>query len=160
MSKPYIDVDTARKKLEYYCAYQERCHQEVLQKLKQLGMQQQASDHIIAHLITHNFLNEERFAIAFARGKHRIKHWGKLRIERELKFREISKYTINKAIKLLDKEDYLTNFENLANHKWTSLTEQNLTKKKQKWSGFLIRKGYEYHLIYEKLEDLLLDKNE
>lgn len=160
MSKPYIDVDTARKKLEYYCAYQERCHQEVLQKLKQLGMQQQASDHIVTHLITHNFLNEERFAIAFARGKHRIKYWGKLRIERELKFRDISKYNINKAIKLLDQEDYLTNFENLANHKWTSITEQNLTKKKQKWSGFLIRKGYEYHLIYEKLEELLLDKNE
>lgn len=154
----YIDVETARKKLEQYCAYQERCHKEVVQKLRLLGMQQQASDHIIAHLIANNYLNEERFAVAFARGKHRIKNWGKIRIEQELKMREISKYNINKAIKLLDEEDYLENFEKAAVKKWIDIREKDLSKKKQKWTAYFLRKGFEYNLIYDKLNELLLHK--
>lgn len=157
-SENYIDVETARKKLEQYCAYQERCHKEVVQKLQSLGMQQQASDYIIAHLIAHNFLNEERFAIAFARGKHRIKNWGKIRIEQELKLREISKYNINKAIKLLDEEDYLENFEKVATKKWNDIREKEMSKKKQKWTAYFIRRGFEYNLIYEKLNELLSEE--
>lgn len=158
MSTPYIDVDTARKKLEYYCAYQERCHKEVLQKLKELGMQQQASDHIIAHLIAENYLNEERFSIAFARGKHRIKHWGKIRIERELKWREISAYNIKKALKLLNEEDYFSNFDTLSSKKWLEITEKDLRKKQQKWTAYWMRKGFENNLIYDKLNELIRDE--
>lgn len=157
-NKKYIDVETAQKKLEQYCAYQERCHKEVVQKLQSLGMQQQASDCIIAHLIAHNFLNEERFAIAFARGKHRIKNWGKIRIEQELKLREISKYNINKAIKLLEEEDYIDNFEKAAKKKWEQISENNLSKKKQKWTAYFIRRGFEYKLIYEKFNELLSEE--
>ena len=57
-------VEEMQKKLEHYCAYQERCHQEVIQKLRQLKMIPSAIDRIIGYLIEHNYLNETRFARA------------------------------------------------------------------------------------------------
>lgn len=121
-------------------------------------MQQQASDHIIAHLIAENYLNEERFSIAFARGKHRIKHWGKIRIERELKWREISAYNIKKALKLLNEEDYFSNFDTLSSKKWLEIREKDLRKKQQKWTAYWMRKGFENNLIYDKLNELIRDE--
>lgn len=121
-------------------------------------MQQQASDHIIAHLIAENYLNEERFSIAFARGKHRIKHWGKIRIERELKWREISTYNIKKALKLLNEEDYFSNFDTLSSKKWLEIREKDLRKKQQKWTAYWMRKGFENNLIYDKLNELIRDE--
>ncbi len=152
MHKTYT-VDEARRKLEQYCAYQERCHEEVLQKLKNLNMIPQASDIIITHLIEHNFLNEERFAKSFARGKHRIKHWGKERIIKELKFRNISRYNIDLALKELPEQEYLDHFYNLAQKQWENITETNLQKKKKKLFDFLMRKGYETNLIYNIIND-------
>ena len=84
-----LTVAEAQLKLEYYCSYQERCHQEVVQKLYDFGIKSNETAAIVVHLIQHNFLNEERFARSFARGKHRIKHWGKIRIVNELKQRQI-----------------------------------------------------------------------
>nr|WP_297309595.1 regulatory protein RecX [uncultured Flavobacterium sp.] len=152
MNTTGLTVEEAKRKLEYYCAYQERCHKEVVAKLKTLGMFQTAIDHIINHLLEHNFLNEERFAKAFARGKHKFKFWGKRRIEQELKFRDISAYNIKMALKEIE-EEYLTNFYTLADHKWETITETSLEKKKKKWIDFLIRKGYETNLIFDTLKN-------
>lgn len=154
MSKEYPTVNEAIQKLENYCAYQERCHEEVIQKLRSLKMTQEETDRIVVHLITDNFLNEERFACSFARGKHRIKHWGKIRIVRELQQRHISKYNIDKALKEIDVTEYFENFHNLAEKHWDLITEKNLLKKKKKWCDFLFRKGFESNLVYEKLQDL------
>lgn len=154
MSKEYPTVNEAIQKLENYCAYQERCHEEVIQKLRSLKMTQEETDRIVVHLITDNFLNEERFACSFARGKHRIKHWGKIRIVRELQQRHISKYNIDKALKEIDVAEYFENFHNLAEKHWDLITEKNLLKKKKKWCDFLFRKGFESNLVYEKLQDL------
>ncbi|THF48237.1 RecX family transcriptional regulator [Flavobacterium supellecticarium] len=150
----YFSIDDATKKLEYYCSYQERCHAEVVQKLQQMHMIPQAIDSIVVHLIENNFLNEERFARSFARGKHRIKKWGKLRIVNELKFRGISKYNIDSALKEFTTEEYLETFHTLADTTWNSIKESNLLKKKKKFCDFLIRKGYESNLIFEKCNDL------
>jgi len=150
----YFSIDDATKKLEYYCSYQERCHAEVVQKLQQLHMIPQAIDTIVVHLIENNFLNEERFARSFARGKHRIKKWGKLRIVNELKFRGISKYNIDSALKEFTTEEYFETFDTLADTTWNSIKESNLLKKKKKFCDFLIRKGYESNLIFEKCNDL------
>ena len=92
--KDFFTINEATKKLEHYCAYQDRCHEEVIQKLRSMKMDSDEIDAIIVHLIASNFLNESRFACSFARGKHRIKHWGKIRIVNELKFRKISQYNI------------------------------------------------------------------
>lgn len=153
----FYSVDEARKKLEHYCSYQDRCHQEVLQKLKSMNMIPQAADVIIAHLIEHNFLNEERFALNFARGKNRIKHWGKQRIVNELKARNISAYIINKAIDEIATDEYLDAFNVLAEKLWHTLKETNPLKKKRKVADNLLRKGFESSLVYEKIS-LLADK--
>jgi regulatory protein len=154
MYKSY-SVQEAQSKLEHYCSYQERCHEEVIQKLKSLNMIPQAADVIIAHLIEHNFLNEERFACSFARGKHRMKHWGKIRIVSELKARHITKYNIDKALKEITPEEYLYTFYQLADKQWAAINESNILRKKKKFTDFLMRKGFESNLIYEKLADLI-----
>lgn len=154
MSKDSPTPLEAQKKLEHYCAYQDRCHQEVSEKLRSLGMDTETSDRIIVYLINHNFLSEERFARSFARGKHRIKHWGKIRIVRELKARSISQYNINAALKEIDPDEYAGNFEALADRFWLGLQERNSLKKQKKTFDFLYRKGFETDLIQEKLNQL------
>lgn len=153
MYKSYT-VEEATKKLEYYCAYQERCHDEVIQKLKSYNMIPQAIDTIVVHLLDNNFLNEERFACSFARGKFRIKHWGKGRITNELKARNISKYNIDKALKEINADEYYTTFHLIADKQWENSTEVNIMKKKKKVMDYLLRKGYESNIVQEKLSDL------
>jgi regulatory protein len=99
-------VDEAQKALEHYCAYQERCHLEVQKKLQSMGMIPIAIGTIINRLIEDNYLNETRFAKAFARGKFKIKKWGKQRITRELKLRDISAYNIKVALQEISEADY------------------------------------------------------
>ena len=89
----------AIQKIEHYCAYQERCHDEVVSKLRTMKLSTNEIDEVIVHLINSNFLNESRYACSFARGKHRIKFWGRIRIVNELKFRNISQYNINFTLK-------------------------------------------------------------
>jgi regulatory protein len=146
------------RKLEFYCSYQERCHQEVVSKLYELKMTSDEIDVVVVHLIQNNFLNEERFACAFARGKHRIKFWGKIRIVNELKFRNISTYNINKALKEFTEGEYLETFEKLAEHHWETMRESNAVKKKKKFCDFLLRKGFESNLVYEKMKRLENDQ--
>lgn len=150
MYKSYT-VDEAKKKLEHYCSYQERCHDEVIQKLKGMNMIPEAIDAIIFHLIENNFLSEERFAASFARGKFRIKHWGRRRIIIELKARNISKYNIDLALRQIDPDEYIDVFNELANKQWSSVSEHNILKKKKKVADFLLRKGFESSLVMEKI---------
>ena len=152
-------VKEAIHKIEHFCAYQERCHDEVVQKLRTMKMDSNEIDEILAHLIQENYLNESRFACSFARGKHRIKFWGKVRIVNELKFRNISTYNINLALKEITAEEYDTNFNALAERNWHSIKESNGLKKRKKCCDFLLRKGYESNLVYEKVKELEAGKN-
>lgn len=154
MSKNTSTPLEIRGKLEHYCAYQDRCHQEVIAKLRNYGLTTNEADEIIAHLIAHNFLNEERFACSFARGKHRIKFWGKIRIVNELKFRNITQYNINTALKEITTEEYLDTFHNLADRLWESLRNEKGLRKNKKFCDYLLRKGFESQLVYEKYKDL------
>lgn len=144
----------AKLKLEYYCSYQERCHQEVVQKTSDLGMKSDETDAIVVHLIQHNFLNEERFARSFARGKHRIKLWGKNRIVNELKQRQITAPNIKCALTEITEEEYQDTFERLAERHWETIRETNVQKKKKKFCDYLLRKGWESNLVYGKLKEL------
>ena len=154
MDKKSFTLSEAIQKLEHYCAYQERCHQEVAQKLYSLGVYSDDADKIIVHLISHNYLNEERFAQAFARGKHRIKHWGRSRIINELKQRGISQYNITTALKEVSPDEYDETFNSTAQRHWESIHESDKMKKRKKFCDFLLRKGFESDLIYEKLKEL------
>jgi len=156
MNEPYksYTVEEAKRKLEHYCAYQDRCHEEVQQKLKSLNMIPQAADAIIVHLIEHNFLNEERFACSFARGKFRIKQWGRRRIVTELKARGISKYNIDKALKEINEDEYTEAFDALAQKQWDSMAGSTLLNKRKKLIDYLLRKGFENTMVFEKINFL------
>ena len=148
-------VDEALIKLENYCVYRERCHKEVEQKLYELRMIPEAKEKIIMHLLEHDYLNEERFAKAFTRGKFRIKKWGKQRIIRELKYKGISKYNIDSALKEISDVDYLNAFNELSEKIFNSITESNKNKKKRKLIDYLMYRGWESHLIYDKVNELI-----
>ena len=152
--KDFFTIKQATQKLEHYCAYQDRCHEEVIQKLRSMKMDQDEIDQIIVQLIADNFLNEERFACSYARGKHRIKHWGKIRIVNELKFRKISATLIKIALKEIDDSDYFEMFETLAEKQWETIHESNTMKKRKKFCDYFLRKGWETELIYQKVKEL------
>ncbi len=148
-------VNEALQKLQNYCAYQERCHSEVQQKLKDMNMIPEAIDQIIVSLINDNYLNETRFAQTFVRGKFRIKKWGKHRLTLELKKKGISKFNINKAIGEIEEDEYITVFNNLAKKRSLQIKETNKTKKKRKLADYLLYRGWESHLVYEKVNELV-----
>lgn len=148
-------LDQAQKELENYCVYQERCHQEVRQKLKSMKMIPQAIDQIIVHLLAHNFLNEERFAKTFVSGKFRIKKWGRRRLTLELKKKDISKFNINQALSEINEVEYIDTFNTLAKKRLQSIKESNALKKKKKLADYLLYRGWEPHLVYEKVNELI-----
>lgn len=148
-------VAQATKFMENFCAYQERCHKEVERKLYDLRMIPEAREKIMLHLLQHDFLNEERFSKAFARGKFSIKNWGRVRIVNELKFRNISPYNIKTALKEINEEDYLQTIQKVAEKKWTLIKEPNAYKKRSKLLTYLSSKGYESEFIYEVAKKLV-----
>ena len=143
-----------KHKLEYYCSYQDRCHKEVEQKLNSFTLITELKEKVIVHLIENNFINEERFAKSFARGKHNYKGWGKNRIVNELKFRNISSRIIETALKEIPEATYLENFHAQEEKNWEIIKEPKGQKRNKKFVDFLLRKGYETSLIYEKLNEL------
>ncbi len=152
--KKTFSVSEVKQKLEFFCSYQERCHQEVTSKLYDFSMTETERDEVLVHLIDQNFLNETRFACAFARGKHRMKSWGRIRIVNELKFRKISAFNIKIALKEFSEDEYFETFEKLSNHHWETIRETNKIKKNKKFCDFLFRKGFESDLVYAKMKEL------
>jgi regulatory protein len=152
--KEVYSIKEAIQKIEHFCAYQERCHEEVVSKLWSMKLNSAEIDEVIVHLIQENFLNESRFACSFARGKHRIKQWGKIRITNELKMRHINQTLINIALKEITPEEYAATFENLAERHWNSITENNALKKRKKFCDYMLRRGFESNLVYDKVKEL------
>ena len=150
--KRYISKEDALKKLENYCAYQDRCHSEVRTKLLDLGIYGDDLEEIIVALISENFLNEERFAKSFARGKFRIKHWGRIRIQQELKFRKISAYCIKKAMEEIPDEDYLDILTQVIIKKKNSLPETDPYKLKVKLIQYALSRGFEMPSIQKVID--------
>ncbi|MBZ9631089.1 RecX family transcriptional regulator [Salegentibacter sp. LM13S] len=138
-----------------FCAYRDRSHKEVEEKLREMNMIPAAQEQIIMELMQENFLNEERFARSFVRGKFRIKKWGKIKIEQELKFREISAPIIKIALTEIDQQKYIATLYELAEKRLRLLKEPNKFKKKRKLADFLLRKGYESSFVYETTNELL-----
>lgn len=157
MDKPVksYTVEEARRRLERYCAYQERCHQEVVRKLRGMRMIPAAIDDIVVHLINHDFLNESRFAAAFARSKFHQKKWGRQRIRRELEQRGISGFNLNAAMKKLDDTEYEETLHQLALKRLGQLKENHPLKRKRKLADYLLYRGWEKELVYQKVHELL-----
>ncbi len=146
-------------KIRQYCAYQERCHAEVRDKLYSFKLHKQDVEQILAQLIQENFLNEERFAIHFAGGKFRMKQWGKIKITHALKQKKISQYLINKALKQILESDYKRTLNKLAEQKLKSLkSTRNIFEKKKKIYDFLMQKGYEGNIISQAVDNITNSK--
>jgi len=147
--KKYISADEALRKLQSYCAYQERCQQEVKAKLIELGVYGDTVDIIMGQLIEDNFLNEERFAIMYAGGKFRVKQWGRVRIKQELKQRQISEYCIKKAMQEIPEDDYRKTLTLVLEKKKESSTENDIRLIRQKLISYGLQRGYEIALVTE-----------
>lgn len=157
MYKKQLTKEQALQKLKHYCAYQERCHAEVKDKLFQLGVWSREQNEIIAALIEENYLNEERFAIAYAGGKFRVKQWGRIRIKYELKQKQVSDYSIKKALKMIAEDDYMSTLEQLAEKKYASLKNEQYLVRRKKTMEHLSSKGFEPQLIQTVLKDIARD---
>ncbi|MEN9570140.1 MAG: hypothetical protein RL172_1371 [Bacteroidota bacterium] len=145
----------ALPKLMQYCAYQERCHTEVKEKLYSYGVYGLDADDIVSKLIEEDYLNEQRFAIQFAGGRFRLKQWGRVKIKYELKQKNVSEFCIRKALQSIDLDAYDATLQKLANQKITALkSEKNIFIKKRKLQDFLMQKGFETDYIRPLLQNL------
>jgi len=150
----WYSKEEALQKLQRYCAYQDRCHQEVRQKLWDMNVYPDWQEEIIVDLIEENFLNEERFARSFARGKFRIKKWGKRRIGQALKQKGVSAYCIQKGLSEIDPGAYQQALEGLLLKKAAATRAADDWAFRKALASFAIRKGYETGLVWETVKRL------
>ena len=148
MVKQYFSKEEALQKAKQYCAYLERCHSEVKDKLYSFGMNKKEVDELLSELISENYLNEERFAILYAGGKFRIKQWGKVKIKYSLKQKQVSEYCIKKALAGIDEKDYARTVQKIFDQKLKTLkAEKNIFVKKRKLQDHLLQKGFETSVV-------------
>jgi len=154
--KPAIkitDPHLALMKMQSWCAYQERCQQDARTKLYELGLWPEAVENIIVKLIEDNFLNEERFATAFARGKFTIKKWGRIKIKQELKQKRVGDYCLKKAMQQIDETEYMATLTKLIDSKRNLIKEKNPIKLNYKLMNYVLSKGYEKDLVFDILNN-------
>ena len=154
MLRKRIEPDQARPKIEQYCAYQERSHYEVREKLYSFGLHKAEVEELIGSLIEGNFLNEERFAVQFTGGHFRLKQWGKQKIRLGLQQKRVSEYNIRRALDTIDPETYRAALEKLAAKKWQTLKSgvMHHLERKALLTRYLIQKGYESPLVRNVVE--------
>lgn len=151
--KKILTKEEALQKLQRYCVYQDRCHQEVRTKLIELGVYGLDLENVITDLISDNFLNEERFARSYAGGKFRVKKWGRVRIVQELRRRRISAYCIKKGLTEIEDADYRFTLEKLLDKKKAVSRERNTFKRNGELAKYVINKGYEAHIVWEVIKE-------
>jgi len=152
--KKYHTQTEAILKAANFCAYQERCHQEVLDKLQEWGIYGDEAAELILFLIENNYLNEERFAKAFAGGKFRVKKWGRTKIKRELKLRQISDFCIGVGLKEIDPDDYLKTLQAVLQKQIDKSKIKHPMLLKQKVFQYAMQRGYESDIIQDVLKTL------
>ena len=147
------DPHLALLKMQSWCAYQERCQQDTRNKLYELGMWEEAVENIIVKLIEDNFLNEERFATSFARGKFTIKKWGRIKIKQELKQKRVGDYCLKKAMLQIDETEYIATLKKLMDNKRKLINEKSPIKLNYKLMNYALSKGYEKDLVFDVLNN-------
>ena len=157
LQRKRLTPDQAWQRARLYCSYQERSPVETKEKLYSFGLPGGAIERIISRLIEEDYLNEERYAAAFARGKFRMKQWGRIKIRYELKQKRISECCIKKAMEQIEEEDYLKTLEKLTGEKLEELRhEKNEFTRKKKVLDYLLQKGYERDIIFLCLKNSAL----
>jgi len=154
---PKYSDTVALQKLRKYCAYQERCHQEVKMKILSWNFPYRIADQLVVRLIEEDFLNEERFVKAFAGGKFRQKGWGKLKIVNALKQKGISPYLVNSSLKEIGGDDYQAKLQLLLKKKMPTLKKEKEWIMKQKLARFALSKGYESEMVWAVINSMIND---
>jgi regulatory protein len=154
LQRKLLTKEQALQKIKHYTAYQERSHNEVKEKLYSYALRKTDVEEIISTLISENYLNEERFAVQYASGKFRIKHWGRMKIKYELQQKRISSYCIKKAIAAIDEKEYLSTLKKLAEKKWLTLKGEQYLSRHAKTQTYLMQKGYESNLVQNIIAEL------
>lgn len=150
-----LTAQQAKQKIERYCAYQERSHQEVRNKLYSFGLYRDDVEEMLSGLVTDGYLNEERFAKAFAGGKFRMKKWGRNKIAHALEGKGVSQNCIRIGLEVIDDQEYLVTLRALLKNKASELEEDNIYVSRDHLSRFAIRKGYEPDLVWREVDVLL-----
>lgn len=149
------DPSGIRKKIYHYCAYQERCHQEVRNKLYSLGLSSHDVDEMITHLITEGYLNEERFAKLFAGGKFRQQKWGRIKIVQVLEGKGLTKNCIQSGLKEIDEDDYRKTIAELVEKKSQQVRQENLFVTRDQIARYVIQKGFEPDLVWTAVKEMI-----
>ena len=152
--KRVYDLKIAIERLKNYCALQDRCQWNVTQKMKEWGLLEMTQNHILEILIQEKYVDEERFAQSFCRGKFLIKKWGKVKITNELKKKKISDICIKKGLEEIDLTEYDLLLEDLLTKKNDTLRDKNHFTRKSKLARFLIQRGFEGNLVWDKIREL------
>ncbi|PTB97922.1 RecX family transcriptional regulator [Marivirga lumbricoides] len=155
--KKIYTIKEGKAKAAKYCALQERSQQQVRDKLYEWGLFGDEVEEVISYLITENFLNEERFAVAYASGHFRMKKWGKIKIKQGLEQKKISSYCIKKGLETIDSSEYFDTLEQLLSKKFSVLKDANLYVRKQKAVKYLLQKGFEADKVWEAMDELSLE---
>lgn len=151
ISRDPVNPEVMLEKMRKYCVYQERSHQEVRYKLVNIGARGDALEKIMGQLIEEGFLDEERFARAYARGKFRTKQWGKRKILQELERRNIGTYLQNKAMEEIDDDEYREVLLTILRKKQESISRFSQPEQKLRLFKFAFQRGFEADLIYESI---------
>lgn len=157
MNKQYVSREDALEKARKYCAYQDRSHQEVWEKLKTLNQSPDIAEDLITVLVEEGFLDEERFARSYARGKFKQNRWGREKIRQGLRGKGVQPRLVEEALTEIDETNYHQILEKLLQQKLKSLSGESLLKKKNKAARYLIGKGYEQNLVWQAIEEALDD---
>lgn len=147
------DENIALAKAQRYCAYQERSQQEVRDKMYEWGVAGRIIEIVISRLISENFLNEERFARQYAKGKFNQKHWGKIKIKQGLKLKQVPDVLIKKALLGIDMDDYLQVLQNILIKKSATLKEKDSYKRRYKLQQYAYSRGFESDVILDVLKN-------
>lgn len=150
MEKKSFTFDEIKLKLVNYCVYQDRCHAEVEQKMKEFLLIDEAKEEILLYLMKENYLNEERFTRSYIRGKFYIKHWGRNKIKINLKQKQISEKLINKCFDEIDEDDYRKTIRKIYEDYYSKQSKGNEYQRKVKTIQYLMSRGFEY----EKINDI------
>jgi len=148
------DLEEACEKIRAFCVYRERSQTEVREKLYTYGLISEVREQLLMELIQDNYLNEERFARAFVRGKFNIKKWGRLKIKKELYKHQLSDYVLRKAFAEIDEQDYQKTLEELLAKKMRETQAANDFQRKGKVARYMINKGFEPDLVWECLTSI------
>ncbi|WP_394353416.1 regulatory protein RecX [Chryseobacterium sediminis] len=152
MEKKSYTFEEIKQKLVNYCVYQDRCHAEVEQKMREFLLIDEAKEEIILYLLKENYLNEERFTRSYIRGKFYIKHWGKTKIKMNLKQKQISERLINSCFDEIDDSDYENTIRKIFEGYYSKQIGLKEYQKKTKTIKHLMSKGFEYEKIIDIFE--------